>query len=180
MKDHTTYNLQTLFAEDLLLSEAGRQLLQKPLGRLLRDLPEQTRQLITIGDAVTEKANRMGLGQKLSVVDFRVQREKKHARVQDLGFDGSEHILRAINPPGSISHSLALAAEEAVGLLPMEGRSVLIVDGEEDLAVIPFVLASPLGWTILYGQPNEGVVELVVTSETKQTVLQLLGLFSRA
>ena len=62
----------------------------------------------------------------------------------------------------------------------MEGRSVLIVDGEEDLAVIPFVLASPLGWTILYGQPNEGVVELVVTSETKQTVLQLLGLFSRA
>ena len=76
MKDHTTYNLQTLFAEDLLLSEAGRQLLQKPLGRLLRDLPEQTRQLITTGDAVTEKANRMGLGQKLSVVDFRVQRER--------------------------------------------------------------------------------------------------------
>jgi uncharacterized protein (UPF0218 family) len=33
---------------------------------------------------------------------------------------------------------------------------VIFVDGEEDLAVIPLVIAAPDGAAILYGQPGKG------------------------
>jgi len=39
------------------------------------------------------------------------------------------------------------------------GNKVLIVvDGEEDLAVLPCVITAPPGTVVLYGQPGEGVV----------------------
>ena len=34
----------------------------------------------------------------------------------------------------------------------------VLVDGEEDLAVIPLVMAATDGAIVLYGQPHQGVV----------------------
>ncbi|MDO8451425.1 MAG: DUF359 domain-containing protein, partial [bacterium] len=68
---------------------------------------------------------------------------------------------------------------------PSQGLAI-IVDGEEDLLVLPVILASPIGAFILYGQPGyrtvpgqpgEGVVSVPVTSETKEKARILLGQF---
>ena len=45
--------------------------------------------------------------------------------------------------------------------------ALIFVEGEEDLAVLPLVLAAPLGVIILYGQPKEGVVLREVDAQAK-------------
>jgi hypothetical protein len=51
----------------------------------------------------------------------------------------------------------------------------LFVDGEEDLAAVVLQLLLPLGATIYYGQPNEGLVRWQVTEESKEKTAILLN-----
>lgn len=37
-------------------------------------------------------------------------------------------------------------------------RIQIIINGEEDLLALPIFIYSPNDWTVLYGQPNEGLV----------------------
>jgi len=69
----------------------------------------------------------------------------------------------ARNPPGTISDDLVRAVRDAVGHPP----ALIFVEGEEDLAVLPLVLAAPPGVVVLYGQPKEGVVLREVDAEAK-------------
>jgi hypothetical protein len=54
---------------------------------------------------------------------------------------------------------------------------VILVEGEEDLAVIPLILAAPEGAMVLYGQPGEGVVVCEVTDAAKEKAETLLSCF---
>jgi uncharacterized protein (UPF0218 family) len=54
------------------------------------------------------------------------------------------------------------------------------VDGEEDLAVIPLILAAPLGAIVLYGQPHKGVVMRTVNRKAQQTAQHFLNHFIRS
>jgi len=53
------------------------------------------------------------------------------------------------------------------------------VDGEEDLAVLPVLLIAPLGFSIFYGQPNEGLVQVQVTEENKEQAYQFVNSFDK-
>jgi uncharacterized protein (UPF0218 family) len=83
--------------------------------------------------------------------------------------------LTAKNPPGTITDELA----EAIGDLVRNPPGVIFVDGEEDLAVIPLVLAAPAGAAILYGQPGEGVVLRIVDETARQEAASMLEVFVR-
>jgi len=63
---------------------------------------------------------------------------------------------------------------KAVEMALSNRKIAVIVDGEEDLAVIPLSLLMPESSLICYGQPGEGVVALVVDEERKMMVLKLL------
>jgi hypothetical protein len=56
-------------------------------------------------------------------------------------------------------------------------RAMIFVDGEEDLAVIPLVIASDEGSVILYGQPGVGVVLRLVDREAKEKARDMLTHF---
>jgi hypothetical protein len=55
----------------------------------------------------------------------------------------------------------------------------ILVDGEEDLAVIPLVIAAPLSSVVIYGQPNEGIVLRVIDEYAKTAARRLLSQFTR-
>jgi hypothetical protein len=57
--------------------------------------------------------------------------------------------------------------------------STIVVDGEEDLAVIPLVLTARDGAVVLYGQPREGIVLRIVDSEARNTAHRFLDHFTR-
>lgn len=75
-----------------------------------------------------------------------------------------------------LTDDLIAALKGAVAAPP----ALIYVDGEEDLAVIPAVLAAPDGAVVLYGQPCEGVVALLVDAERKKKAEWLLSLFEKS
>jgi uncharacterized protein (UPF0218 family) len=83
--------------------------------------------------------------------------------------------IQVKNPAGTITDELISALEHAVRNPP----STIIVDGEEDLAVIPLVLTAHDGAIILYGQPRKGVVLRTIDSEARKTAQRLLAHFTR-
>ena len=82
-------------------------------------------------------------------------------------------VSRVKNPPGSISDELMEGLKEAL----KHPQVMIFVDGEEDLAVIPLVIAANEGTVILYGQPGEGVVFRLVDREAKEKARDMLTYF---
>jgi len=160
----------------LTLKEEHRKLFQEPFGELHSSI-DDIRSLIAgktiyaVGDVVTHNLQKAGIVPAITVVDGFTMRSPC-SRMPELPVN----CLRVKNPAGSITDDLVRALEEAILNTP----TTIFVDGEEDLAVIPLVIAAPEGSIILYGQPNEGVVLRVVNREAKETAQRFLAHFVRS
>lgn len=162
----------------LTLPHQLREILHKPFHTLFTkeippDLLSSLDNIVTVGDAVTKRFNEEGFHQTLSVVDFSIERKSLFHSTKDLGFRGSEKVFHSINPAGHITAKVWKILEEAVNESKKQ-EIVVVVEGEEDLLVIPLVLLLPLGWKLFYGQPKEGVVYVPITEEIKRKVYEFL------
>lgn len=157
------------------LPEAHRDLLKVPFGTLYRDIGEllphlEGRLIYAVGDVVTHNLLGVGIIPDIAIIDGYTMRTPCNR----------SPLLRARrvtakNPPGVITDELVDAIEEVIKDPP----GVIFVDGEEDLAVIPLVIAAPSGVAILYGQPGEGVVLRIVDESAKQEAKKILEVFVR-
>lgn len=80
--------------------------------------------------------------------------------------------LKVTNPPGFITQDLVSGLSTAIS--SKKKKSLVFVDGEEDLAGVALVLVAPLESYIYYGQPNAGLVEMQVTEQLKNKVRAVL------
>lgn len=154
-----------------------RESLKKPMGLLLKDsetskdhilktIPKGAF-LITVGDATTEKMIKFGLDPSLQIVD---SMEKRNKREPPLGNVKTVH--RCSNPPAEITTESIESIKKALGEEPPVR---ILVDGEEDLLVIPAVLHAPKNSVVMYGQPNEGLVIVVVTQEIREKAQKIMN-----
>jgi hypothetical protein len=170
----------------LRLPEKLRNVFAKPQGRLYRgkgiEVFEKIEELegyeilACIGDLVTYHALKLGFKPHILVIDRRTVREELKADIigETDALSKAYKEIWAENPPGCLTANLVRALLKAVELA-IDGRRVkVVVDGEEDLAVIPLVRFLPNGSLIIYGQPGEGVVVLRVDWEKKALILKLL------
>lgn len=164
-------------SQALLLPENLRERLQKPIGTLIDEhaLKDALGSYMTVGDIVTKTANALGLRLPLAVIDFVVQRHKTFTDIKELGFTGNERVLQVENPASTITPELF---KTVIKTLSDNEKTVILVSGEEDLAVLPLVLAVPLGAKIFYGQPNVGMVLLDVTEDLKEKIYELVSKFN--
>jgi len=162
------------------LPEHLRDNLRKPLGVLLPD-SEVTKEnilkktskdsfLITVGDASTEKMIKFGINPALQIVDAL---EKRNKRKLPQGLVGT--LLYCVNPPAEITEESIATIKKAFN---MEKPVRIIVDGEEDLLVIPTAIFAPENAIILYGQPNEGLVIVKVTQEMRNKAKMIMDSMS--
>ncbi len=162
------------------LTEELRGKLKKPQGFLYGDINTFlndgfSQKLISVGDEITYNLLQRKVIPMISIVDFKVERKKKFGSLDSLGFDDNQDYMAAKNPSGSITSDLV----NSIGKV-LEGiisPRVIIVNGEEDLAVLPAVLLSPLGTTVAYGQRSEGLVKVTVDLKTKRRFLRLYNSF---
>lgn len=123
--------------------------------------------VIAVGDVVTSDLLAAGQTPRAAIVDGRTERsavpEPVAERVASADF---ERERRAENPPGALTTSLAAAVAEAVDETP----TLVSVDGEEDLAALPAVLAAPPDTTVVYGQPGAGVVAVTADAAANDRV----------
>jgi GTP-dependent dephospho-CoA kinase len=155
------------------LPEEHRRFFKEPFGTLHRDIKDilpllSGERVYAVGDVVTHNLRKNGIVPAVAIVDgFTMRTPCK--RMPDL----TGNCIRVKNPPGTITDDLILALDHAVTHPPV----TIVVDGEEDLAVIPMVIAAPLGSIVLYGQPNEGVVLRTITPDAQDTARNYFNRF---
>jgi uncharacterized protein (UPF0218 family) len=151
--------------------------LQKPWGEIIDKIPARINGLktITVGDATTKKFNTNNVGQFLSIVDFQVQRKVLFKNISDLGSTNAK--VKNINNPHAIITTELFDAIQAV--FTNKIKTVIIINGEDDLAVLPVLLIAPLGFNIFYGQPDQGLVQVIVSEENKEKAYQLIKNFDK-
>ena len=138
--------------------------LKKPLGKLYPDFEDaideikSSKFLISVGDATFANLVKYELYPNLAIIDNLIQRKSYNHDVIH-----TENILKAKNPAGTITDDLWETIGKALELCDNGECYVIDVAGEEDLAVLPCVLMASKDTTILYGQPNEGLVILNVS-----------------
>jgi hypothetical protein len=159
----------------LVLPEEHRRLFKEPFGVLYRSVDEiipliEGKDVYTVGDVVTHNLQKKGITPTVAVIDGYTMRSPCNRMPAAHG-----ECIHVKNPAGMITDELIRALEHAVRNPP----STIIVDGEEDLAVIPLVLTAHEGAVVLYGQPKEGIVLRIVDREARKTAHRFLGHFIR-
>ena len=143
--------------------------LKKPLGKLYPDFEDaiddikSSEFLISVGDATFNNLTKYELYPNIGIIDNLIQR-KNHTHE----FIHADNILKADNPAGCITDDLWETIGQALELSNNGECYVIEVAGEEDLAVLPCILMASEDTTILYGQPNEGLVVLKVSDTIKK------------
>jgi len=118
--------------------------------------------LIAVGDVVTAHLLSAGMTPAVAVVDGQTERRAVDTTVEETVAAGDGRRVEATNPAGTLTESLLRALASAIDDPdPVQIR----VNGEEDLAAVPAILAAPTGSTVVYGQPGEGMVHVAVTPE---------------
>jgi GTP-dependent dephospho-CoA kinase len=151
---------------------------KKPFGKLYTSLDDarislsEDSILISVGDVTTRNLLDSGLVPDIGIVDHKIERKPSESKIS---YDAV--VLHAKNPAGIITDELWKTIKDGLEVVQKSKKHVLIVvDGEEDLSVVPCILESPKNSLILYGQPGEGVV-LVEVDRAKHMAEYLIKKF---
>ncbi len=157
----------------LILPKFLRKDLKEPLGDLhksidlienpLRKQLSEDKLIISIGDVTSRNLVDLDLQPQICIIDNKIEREP----VQN-NLDHTDNIKYVDNPAGTLTDELDEAINSSIDSASRENPIIIIVDGEEDLAVLPCILKAPKDTYILYGQPKEGVVLVDVNQAYNQ------------
>ncbi|MFC7047057.1 GTP-dependent dephospho-CoA kinase family protein [Halobacteriaceae archaeon GCM10025711] len=146
-----------------------------PLGPVYTDatdlLADAGDPVVAVGDIVTYHLAQAGETPAVAVVDGRTERETVDPEVA-AGLPDGPRVVSVANEPATLSAALVEALVDAIRA---DDPTRIVVDGEEDLATLPAIVAAPDGATVVYGQPGEGMVRVPVTDETRRTARDLLS-----
>jgi len=162
-------------AEILLeLQPALRPELKAPMGALYTEpaalLADAGDPLVAVGDVVTYHLLEAGRVPDLALIDERTQRSAVDEAVAD-AITGFDRTVAVENPAGTLTRGLLDALCDG---LDSDATTLVDVTGEEDLAALPAVLAVPETASVVYGQPDEGMVLVTPDGEIRTRVRDLL------
>ena len=199
---------------NLVLPESLRSELRNPIGTIisneksLREIAgEGGVQIVSVGDKTTEAFLALGIKPTLSIIDCMVERRPYHwDKTLFCALREHAEVNYIKSGPGSISSqamrvihhwSTTFKGTTLKGVYSNQSNTVILVDGEEDLLVLPVLFYASLGTVLYYGQPSyanassftnvtadrsagrpkAGIVRVVVTEEKKQFARRLLRKF---
>ena len=154
-----------------------RDQLKNPLGNLIKNNDPNKENIIkkitagsiiiTVGDRTTENILQLGLKPQIQIIDCLEKRNQRTAPIDDT----VNTKLSCRNPPGEITEESIQVIKKAFFSEPPVR---IVVDGEEDLLVIPACIHAPENSIVMYGQPNEGLVIVTITPEIRAKVQKIL------
>ena len=155
--------------------------LRRPVGIPLFETPEESLRrlailvdsldaplVVSVGDMVSWLMATRGPAQNVAVADLKVER-----RAFEVGLEESfPVVLRARNPRSTITREAWERVAEALELASEGERVLVLVEGEEDLLAVPAIVHSPDKSLVVYGQPGEGIVAVVVHEIVRKALLR--------
>jgi hypothetical protein len=160
---------------DLTIPRKFRLLFKKPFGKVIKGrglkLAEEVKEMIkdekviAVGEIATRSVLKAGLHLDLAIVNFKTMKKLN----KDATWSGRKTI-KAKNPAGVITKDLW----DKIGSAIDKKGMAIVVEGEEDPAVLPCILEADWDSVILYGRPSEGIVFIKVTEEEKERASMIL------
>lgn len=165
----------------MILDPTKLDLLKEPFGTLIRDnevtidlvteILKKAPKVIAVGDTTTEKLVGFGFIPDISVTDCM---EKRVIRASKLEYP-VDKTIHLDNKPGELSEQVVLEVKKLILANAFDSKIRIIIKGEEDLVALPFLMYSPNNWVICYGQPNEGLVIVQVTEDSKKKAMLIFN-----
>src|SRR5918999_1547254 len=138
-------------------------LLKKPFGSLIKqeDISKEnifyfikdSKMIITVGDATTEKILSFDLMPNLAIIDG-IERRIKKSELEMANLKNTYLTIKKI--------------------LFEKEQAIIFIDGEEDLLALPVFALAPLDSIVFYGQPLEGIVMVKINDEIKKKSSNLI------
>ena len=163
------------------LPENLRDQLKIPLGDLIKEENVNKENIlskigseslvITVGDRTTENMINLGIIPEVQIVDGLEKRDKRLVPTDDTVNTN----LSCKNPPGEITEESTQVIQKAFSSKPPVR---IIINGEEDLLVLPVCILAPENSVVMYGQPNEGLVVVHITPEIRAKVQKILDVMN--
>ncbi|MBU0528070.1 DUF359 domain-containing protein [Candidatus Micrarchaeota archaeon] len=157
------------------ISQKVKEQLKQPLGELHIDFKRikelsQNHRIISIGDVCTLGLLVMGIRPHLAVFDHKFMRMPLETESIEILKRYFKDPKKYSNPAGTISDEISRDAKKLIE----EGGSILI-DGEEDLTALIFILNADENDIIVYGQPKQGIVIVNPDKKIKEKINKLLS-----
>ncbi|MBS7657965.1 MAG: DUF359 domain-containing protein [Candidatus Bathyarchaeia archaeon] len=141
---------------------------QKKINQQLKKLVlTKPRKIICVGDAVSRRFTKLGLPVNIKIIDNKEMRKKAKPFIFK-----AETIFKIKNPKGTID----LTAWQALKNALKKDDVLIMVDGEEDLLVLPAIVSAPEGSLIFYGQPKKGIVSIRINKKKKNEAKEILNI----
>ena len=165
----------------LMMPDSMRSELGVPIGTVLKDgntesiiRGDHESTVISVGDKTTKRLVENGLVPTLVIIDMQVERQP-YIWEKVLWDKLPKRKQEFVSGPGYIATTVVEALERWA---TAPTHTLFVIDGEEDLLVLPVIQAAPNGAIVYYGQPNIGMVRLVVTETTKKRAAHFLQQFT--
>lgn len=165
----------------LMMPDSMRSELGVPFGTVLKDgntesiiRGDHESTVISVGDKTTKRLVENGLVPTLVIIDMQVERQP-YIWEKELWDKLPKKQQEFVSGPGYIS---ATVVDALVTWAKTPTPTVFVIDGEEDLLVLPVIQTAPNGAVVYYGQPSVGMVRVVVTETTKKRAAHFLQQFT--
>jgi pantetheine-phosphate adenylyltransferase len=187
--------------KELIFSESLREELRKPLGRVFKTTqqiiagvihksPKPT-MIIAVGDIIVNSLLEKGIDPDVKIIDFRTRRQpikttgpvssflppvlasKNTPRLHAAGIPPLS--TPVVNRQGTINLKTAeIIRKKIKSALYKKTKSLIVINGEEDLLVLPAILFAPLNSVVIYGHWQYGIISVDVTEKMKEKVKTIL------
>jgi uncharacterized protein (UPF0218 family) len=158
----------------MIIQESVKNELKKPLGRLIRleelEKAAKGKRIISVGDICTLNLISIGIMPHLAVFDYFYMRKKLDAASAKILKETFQNPKEYKNLQGTLADEIISDARKL-----LDSGGAVVIEGEEDLTALAFILAASENESVVYGQPNEGIVMVVPNDEIKGKIRKWLA-----
>lgn len=129
---------------------------------------ERPSKVCVVGDFTALNTLEYNIHVDLYVIDNHVMRHPFNVPLPE-----RVNVYRSRNPPGMIT---AESWDLIKRITDEDSRSLLIIEGEEDLLTLPVIKFAPNDAFVVYGQPHVGLVLVKVTAEKRKEIDAIIDL----
>lgn len=159
------------------ITEKDRKEFTRPYGLLfvnnkkLLNYLNSYKTIISVGDYVTQLLVKSDLIPDIAIIDMKTKRNQ----LVELNINKFSKIIKIKNEPGVIRYSTLLILKELIANSSSNKNIAILVDGEEDVLVLPISLYAESDTAIIYGQPNAGSVIMEINKYNKWRAYDLFS-----
>ncbi|MDI6807181.1 MAG: DUF359 domain-containing protein [Candidatus Aenigmarchaeota archaeon] len=169
-------DFQPIKLKDLIVPQKLKKEFRKIWGKVFTS-PEKIKfpsgkKIIAVGDFISYSLIKIGIKPRIIVFDGKIERKKTSKKIVETLKKYCKRMYRVKNPRGMITAELLKTVKRSLREVSRVG---IFVDGEEDLAVLPFILESEEKNIIVYGFRKKGIVVLELNEKTKERARKLLN-----